>query len=78
MNQITQEDLLRYSYGETSPQKTNLIEEALKKDFKLKESFEQLKSMQRSLDCCKATPSDAVMQRIHKYAASKQGKVQAH
>lgn len=78
MNQITQEDLLRYSYGETSAQKTALIEEALKKDFELKESFEKLKAMQRSLDSLKATPSDDVMQRIFRYAASKQSKVQAH
>lgn len=78
MNQITQEDLLRYSYGETSEHKTALIEEALKKDFKLKESYEQLKAMQQSLDSLKSSPSDEVMQRIFKYAASKQGKVQAH
>lgn len=78
MNQITQEDLLRYSYGETSDQKSALIEEALKKDFKLKESFEQMKAMQHSLDSLKASPSESVMQRIYKYAASKQDKVQAH
>lgn len=78
MNQITHEDLLRYSYGETSHQKSALIEEALRKDFKLRESFEELKSMQQSLDTLKASPSDAVMQRIFKYAASKQKKVQAH
>lgn len=78
MNQISQEDLLRYSYGETSAQKSAAIESALKTDYQLRESLEQLKAMQRKLDTLKATPSDAVMQRINKYAAEKQGKVQAH
>lgn len=78
MNQISQEDLLRYSYGETSDQKSAAIEAALKTDFKLKESLEQLKAMHRKLDTLKASPSDKVMERIFKYAASKQGKVQTH
>lgn len=78
MTEITQEDLLRYIYSETSSQKTAAIEDALKKDFKLKESLDQLKTMHNTLDSMKETPSDDVMQRIFKYAASKQGKVQAH
>lgn len=78
MTQITQEDLLRYAYGETSEKKSAAIESALKNDFKLRESLEQLKTMQSALDTLKASPSEDVMQRIFNYAASKQGKVQAH
>ncbi len=78
MNQISQEDLLRYSYGETSEQKSAAIESALKTDFKLRESLDQLLVVQRKLDTLKAGPSDQVMQRILKYAESKQGKVQTH
>lgn len=77
MYQITQDDLLRYVYRETSPEKSALIESALKTDYRLRESLNQLKAMQNKLDELKASPSDDVMQRIFKYAASKHGKVQA-
>lgn len=78
MNEISQEDLVRYSYGETSEKKTAAIRAALKKDLKLRESYEQLKSVQKGLDTLKASPSPRTIDKILKYAASKHSKVQAH
>lgn len=79
MTTFNQEDLIRYLYGETSEKKADLIREALKKDWKLRQSYEQLASMQQPLDELKTTPSDKVIERILEYAAKKQNKnIQAH
>lgn len=78
MTEFTQEDLLRYVYGETSTQKSALIEDALKRDFNLRDSLAQIKSMQQVLDREKSTPSNAVKDRIMQYAASIQKKIHTH
>ena len=43
MKHITQDDLVRYLYNETSEAKSDLIREALKTDMELKEVFNALK-----------------------------------
>ena len=78
MTEITQTDLLRYIYGETSERKSTQIKAALKKDFQLRESYKQLKQTQQALDNEKSAPSKSVTDRILKYAASKQPRVQTH
>ncbi len=78
MTEFTQTDLLRYFYGETSEGKTEEIRAALQKDSKLRDSFNELKQTMNALDEAKSTPSQSVMDRIFKYAASKQPKVQTH
>ena len=42
MKHITQDDLVRYLYNETSEAKSDLIREALKTDMELKEVFNAL------------------------------------
>lgn len=78
MTEITQEDLLRYAYGETSSQKTALIKEALERDFELRASFENIRAMQRRLDEEVSAPSIDVIERIMDYASRKQKKVEIH
>lgn len=78
MTEITQTDLLRYIYGETSESKSARIKAALQKDFQLRESYNQLKQTQQALDTAGSAPSQSVMDRILKYAESKQPKVQTH
>lgn len=78
MTEITQTDLLRYIYGETSESKSARIKAALQKDFRLRESYNQLMQTQQALDSAKASPSKSVMNRIMNYAASKQADVQTH
>jgi hypothetical protein len=50
MHSITQEDLLLYLYGETSPQQTQEIKNALEQDWNLKESYLQLEQTKNELD----------------------------
>lgn len=78
MTEFTQADLLRYFYGETSESKTAEIRAALQKDSKLRDSYNQLKLTLNALDEAKSSPSQSVMDKILKYAASKQPKVQTH
>ncbi len=78
MTEFTQDDLLRFLYGETSEKKTAAIKAAIKKDFKLRETYDQLRSLQNNLDEAKMNPSDEVINKIMKYAVSKHAKVQAH
>lgn len=78
MTEFTQDDLLRYLYGETSEKKTAAIRAALQKDAKLRGDFDQLKSLQNNLDQLKASPSKKTIDNILKYAATKQSNVQTH
>ncbi|MBN9349726.1 MAG: hypothetical protein J0H55_03495 [Chitinophagaceae bacterium] len=78
MTEFTQDDLLRYLYGETSEKKTAAIRAALRKDAKLRGDFDQLKSLQNKLDQLKASPSKKTIDNILKYAATKQSNVQTH
>lgn len=78
MTEFTQDDLLRYLYGETSEKKTAAIRAALRKDAKLRGDFDQLKSLQNNLDQLKASPSKKTIDNILKYAATKQSNVQTH
>ncbi|MCO6497457.1 MAG: hypothetical protein J5I50_07315 [Chitinophagaceae bacterium] len=76
MTRITKEDLLRYAYGETSKQKSDIIKEALKQDFALRESLAEIQSIQEKLDTEITTPSLDVIERIMDYAAHKQKKLE--
>lgn len=78
MTEFTQDDLLRYLYGETSEKKTAAIRAALGKDAKLRGDLDQLKSLQNKLDQLKASPSKKTIDNILKYAATKQSNVQTH
>ena len=68
MHSITQEDLLLYLYGETSPQQTQEIINALEQDWNLKESYLQLEQTKNELDSFSLSPSEHSVNKILKYA----------
>ncbi|MEY4702656.1 MAG: hypothetical protein RIR96_553 [Bacteroidota bacterium] len=68
MHSITQEDLLLYLYGETSPQQTQEIKIALEQDWNLKEIYLQLEHTKNELDGFNMSPSENSVNKILKYA----------
>lgn len=75
MTKITQEDLMRYLYKETSERKTADIKAALESDWNLREKFEKLISTQENLNEIRLAPRPEVVNRILEYAANKQGQL---
>jgi len=71
MHSITQDDLLLYLYGETSPEMNIEIQNALEQDWNLKELFTQLEKTKSELDGFEMSPSENSVNRIIKYAESR-------
>lgn len=71
MTKITQEDLVRYLYKETSERKTALITAALQTDYELKESYNKLLATYHALDEGKVAPRQQAVDHILKYAEKK-------
>ena len=71
MTNFTPEDLLLYLYKETTPEQTAAIEEALKKDWTLREKLSVLKTSMQRLDKIKQTPRTEVVLNILNYAREK-------
>ena len=65
---FTPEDLLRYLYKETSPDKTTAIEAALQQDWTLREKLEVLQTSIQHLDKIIESPRAEVILRIMNYA----------
>ncbi len=61
MTKFTPEDLLLYLYKETSHQKTAAIEEALKRDWTLREKLDVLKTSMQRLDKIVEAPRTEVI-----------------
>ena len=61
MTKFTPEDLLLYLYKETSPEETKNIEEALQKDWTLREKLSVLKSSMQRLDKIVQAPRTEVV-----------------
>jgi hypothetical protein len=61
MTRFTPEDLLLYLYKETSPQQTAEIEEALTKDWALREKLSVLKASMQRLDKLVVSPRTEVV-----------------
>lgn len=61
MTKFTPEDLLLYLYKETTPEETKNIEEALKKDWTLREKLSVLKTSMQRLDKIVQTPRTEVV-----------------
>ncbi len=59
MVNITQDDLLRYLYNETSPEKTALIRQLIETDTDLQESLRVLKSAKTKLEKIELISPDA-------------------
>lgn len=69
MHNFTPEDLLLYLYKETSPEQTTAIEEALQKDWTLREKLAVLKTAMERLNNIVVSPRTEVVLNILKYAA---------
>lgn len=68
MQLFTQEDLLRYVYGETTPETTTAITEAIQNDWQLKEEYQQMMLVKSQLDTVRLSPSRRTIDAIMDYA----------
>lgn len=68
MTNFTPEDLLQYLYKETSPEMTAAIEDALRKDWTLREKLAVLKTSKERLDRIVVAPRTEVVLNILNYA----------
>jgi hypothetical protein len=73
MTNFTPEDLLLYLYKETTPEQTTAIEEALKKNWSLREKLSVLKTSMQRLDKVKESPRTEVVLNVLNYAKEKSG-----
>ena len=71
MTNFTPEDLLLYLYKETSLKKTIAIEDALKKDWTLREKLTVLKTSMQRLDKITKSPRTEVVLNVLNYAKEK-------
>jgi hypothetical protein len=71
MTNFTPEDLLLYLYKEMTPEQTAAIEEALKKDWTLREKLSVLKTSMQRLNKIKHSPRTEVVLNILNYAREK-------
>lgn len=78
MIKITQEDLVRYLYNETSDRKTAAIKAALQTDWNLRESYEKLLISQKNLNKIKFSPRTESIGKILEYASKKHAQVTSH
>jgi len=68
MTNFTPEDLLLYLYKETSTEQIIAIEEALQKDWTLREKLNVLKASMQRLDKCVVTPRTEVILNVLNHA----------
>ena len=71
MTNFTPEDLLLYLYKETSQQQTSAIEQALKKDWALREKLAVLKTSMQRLDKIVESPRTEVVLNVLNMAREK-------
>ncbi|HVG43033.1 MAG TPA: hypothetical protein VM888_15580 [Chitinophagaceae bacterium] len=70
MIMFTPEDLIMFLYKETSVEKTAAIEDALQKDWTLREKFAVLKASHERLNKLVEAPRTEVVLNILKYASN--------
>ncbi len=68
MRIFTQEDLVQYLYGETSPKKTASIKAALENDFSLREMFKVIVSVHERLNTLHVSPREQIVKKLLRYA----------
>jgi len=78
MTKFTPEDLVQYLYNETSVQKTAAIKAALRTDWNLQESFEQLVDAQKNLEKIKLSPRNEAVNKILQHTTKKVGQLHSH
>lgn len=66
---ITQDNLIRYIYQETTEEESSLIEEALAGDFELKELYDSLLEGKAELDKVRMSPRQEVVNKIMDYSS---------
>ena len=71
MTNFTPEDLLLYLYKETTPEQNTALEEALSKDWTLREKLNVLKTSMQRLDKIKQSPRTEVVLNVLNYAREK-------
>ncbi len=71
MTNFTPEDLLLYLYKESSPEQTAAIEEALTRDWTLREKLAVLKTSMQRLDKIAVAPRTEVVLNVLNYARDK-------
>ncbi|MCR6722405.1 MAG: hypothetical protein NVV59_19415 [Chitinophagaceae bacterium] len=71
MTNFTPEHLIQYLYKETSPEQTAAIEDALVRDWTLREKFEVLKASKSRLDTLLESPRTEVVLNVLNYAREK-------
>jgi hypothetical protein len=78
MTKFTPDDLVRYLYKETSVQKSAAIEAALDSDWKLRETYEQIRSAHKNLEAVKLSPRDETIEKILQHSTKKVGQLHSH
>lgn len=68
MTNFTPEELIQYLYKESSPAQAAAIEEALLRDWTLREKFEVLKASHQRLDAIIQSPRTEVILNVLNYA----------
>lgn len=68
MTNFTPEDLLLYLYNEVSPEQKQSVEDALKKDWTLREKLNVLKTSMQRLDKSVVSPRTEVILNVLNYA----------
>ncbi len=72
MHNYTPEDLLLYLYKETSPEQTAEIDQALKKDWTLREKLSVLKTSMERLNNIVVAPRTEIVLNVLRHAAEQQ------
>ncbi len=65
---VTQDNLVRFIYGEISAEEASLIQEALTSDLELKELYDQLVESKAELNKIRLQPSQKVIDNILNYS----------
>lgn len=65
---FTQDDIIRYIYGETSRNENKLVEVLLATDWEFREAYQQLLKLKNDLDLIAKTPSERVISNILKFS----------
>ncbi len=78
MTQITQDDLVRYLYNETSDKKSELVKDALESDMNLRDSFEALLASKKNLENVDLSPRPEAVDKILQYAGKQEKHLHSH
>lgn len=78
MYNYTPEDLLQFTYNETSPEQTAAIRAALENDWSLREKLELIQAAQQKLDTLELSPRPEALDKILNHAEKVIAELHAH